>query len=81
MFPKRVNIRRIPPRQWDNPFDACSPGRKEASQRTREQQCEVGWFNGVHTGSARACVSGTETFESRPGFISECPGSYEISFP
>lgn len=84
VLPKQVNIRRIPPRPWDNPFDACSPGGRKPRRGRESSSVRLVGLMGRTLGvrvCARACVSGTETFESRPGFISECPRSYEISFP
>lgn len=60
------------------------PGRKEPRSGRESSGVRLvglmGRTQGVHV-CARASASGTETFESRPGFISECPSSYEISFP
>lgn len=45
-----------------SPLWCMLPGRKEASQRTREERCGHGGFNGVHAGGAvcvHACASGS----------------------
>lgn len=83
VFPKQVNIRRTPPRHWDNPFDARSPGRRKPLGRHKSSGVGMVGLMGHPLGvrvCARACVSGIETFESCPGFILEGPSSCEISF-
>ena len=96
MFPKQVNVRRIPRRQWGNPFDACSPGGRKPHRGHESSRVGMVGLMGCTPGvgecvcvcvcvcvcaRVRAGVSGIETFESCTGFTLEGPGTCEIAFP
>lgn len=86
VFPKQVNVRRIPQRQGGNPFDACSPGRRKLHRR-RESSCVgmvglTGHTLGVHEHACVwECIWNSDTFESWTYFMLVSSGICEVSFP
>lgn len=74
VFPKQVNVRRIPQRQGGNPFDACSPGGRKLHRR-RESSCVgmvglTGHTLGAHEHACVCkCIWNSDNFESRTYFM------------
>ena len=86
VFPKQVNVSRIPRRHGGNPFDACSPGGRKL-HRGRESSC-VGMvgLTGYTLGACEhacvcKCIWNSDTFESCTHFMLASSGICEVSFP